>query len=120
MLNLRAALVLGLMLATAAQGVIAQAHVHFRMERAPATGGLVTAAAVAPDDGGAPEQGSSGDPSTCALCQALAFGHAPLGHSFDWTLALARLGPTLHSAGTEPLYVGAVTHIWTSRGPPLI
>lgn len=108
------------MLATAAQGVIAQAHVHFRMERAPATGGLVTAAAVAPDDGGAPEQGSSGDPSTCALCQALAFGHAPLGHSFDWTLALARLGPTLHSAGTEPLYVGAVTHIWTSRGPPLI
>jgi hypothetical protein len=107
------------MLATAAQGVIAQAHVHFRMERA-AGAGLVTAAAVSPDDSGAPEQSSSGDPSTCALCQALASGHAPLGHSFDSALALARLGPTLYPAGTEPLHVGAVTHIWTSRGPPLI
>lgn len=108
------------MLATAAQGIIAQGHVHFRIHRVPAAGGSVTAVAVAPDDGGAPGDGSSRDPSTCALCQALASGHAPLGHSFDWALTRARLAPTPHRAGTEPLYVGAVTHIWTSRGPPLI
>jgi hypothetical protein len=117
--SVRGVLVLALMFAAAAQGVLAQAHVHFRLARAPAAG-LVVAVASSPNDGGAPDQDSRGDPSSCALCQVLASGAAPLGHSFDLALALASLDRHLARAVDEPTNVGAVTHIWTSRGPPRI
>ena len=115
--DVRAALVLWLMFSAAAQGVIAQAHVHFRYEHAPSTAGVVVAAT--PDDRSSPDQDSR-DPSTCALCQVLAYGAAPLAHTFDVALALAGPGFAPSRGGEEPLLVSAVSHSWTSRGPPLL
>jgi hypothetical protein len=115
--NLRASLTLLLMFAAAAQGVLAQAHVHFRFARTAADLGV--AVATAPNDNGSPDQDSPGDPSSCALCQVLASGAAPLGHSFDLALALATLGRDSSRSVSEPTSVSAVSYIWTSRGPPL-
>jgi hypothetical protein len=113
-------LTLWLMLALAAQGVIAQAHVHFRFSRPPSAAGLAAAIATAPNDNGSPDQDSPGGPSNCALCQVLASGAAPLGHSFDLALALASRNRDSVRPVSEPTTVSAVSHIWTSRGPPPI
>jgi hypothetical protein len=110
-----------LMIAAAAQGVLAHAHVHFRYQPAHSAAGVVVVeSATAPSDPGSPDSDSRGDPSTCALCQALAFGAAPLGHSFDVTLALAGPAIARYRAAASPTFVSAVSYIWTSRGPPLI
>ena len=109
-----------LMLAAATQGVIAQAHVHFRFARTSSAPGLVAALATASSKNGSPDQDSPGDPSNCALCQVLAFGAAPLGHSFDLTLALASRNRDSVRSVSEPTTVSAVSHIWTSRGPPRV
>jgi len=111
-------LTLWLMLAVATQGVIAQSHVHFRFARAPSAAGLV--AAVSSNNNGSPDQDSPGDPSNCALCQVLASGAAPLGHSFDFALALASHNRDSVRSISEPTTVSAVSHIWTSRGPPRV
>jgi hypothetical protein len=113
-------LTLWLMLAVATQGVIAQSHVHFRFARAPSAAGLVAAVATASNHNGSPDQDSPGDPSNCALCQVLASGAAPLGHSFDLALALASRNRDSVRPVSEPTTVSAVSHIWTSRGPPRV
>ena len=107
------------MFVAAAQGVLAQSHVHFRFSRPPTAAGVVVAVAIAPNDNGSPDQDSPGEPSSCALCQVLASGAAPLGHSFDLTLALASLGRDFSRSVSEPTSVSAVSYSWTSRGPPL-
>jgi hypothetical protein len=113
-------LTLWLMLAAATQGVIAQSHVHFRFARTPSAAGLVAAVATASNHNGSPDQDSPGDPSNCALCQVLASGAAPLGHSFDLALALASRNRDSVRPVSEPTTVSAVSHIWTSRGPPRV
>jgi hypothetical protein len=116
---LRSALVLWLMLAAAAQGVIAQAHVHFRFERTAAVGPTV-ASATPTDDNSTPGEGARGDLSSCALCQVLASGAAPLGPAPRFSLPFAALRDAVPAHSAWPVVVSAVSHIWTSRGPPLI
>jgi len=109
-----------LMLAAATQGVIAQAHVHFRFAPTSSATGLVAAVATASNKNRSPDQDSPGDPSNCALCQVLACGAAPLGHSFHLALALASRNGDSVRLVSEPTTVSAVSHIWTSRGPPRV
>jgi len=111
-------LTLCLMLAAATQGVIAQAHVHFRFAQTSSAAGLAAAVAAASNSNGSPDQDTPGDPSNCALCQVLASGAAPLSHSFDLALALASRNRDSVRSVSEPTTVSAVSHIWTSRGPP--
>jgi len=118
--SFRAILALWLIVATAAQGVLAQGHVHFRYQHVPSAAGIFLASAAGPNDGGAPDSDSRDGSSTCALCQVLAFGAAPLGHSFDVALALQRVGLARSRGADAPIFVSAVSYIWTSRGPPLI
>ena len=113
-------LTLCLMLAAAAQGVIAQAHVHFRFAQTSSAAGLVAAVATASNSNGSPDEDSRGDSSNCALCQVLASGAAPLSHSFDLALAIASRNRDSVRSVSEPTTVSAVSHIWTSRGPPRV
>jgi len=113
-------LTLCLMLAAAAQGVIAQAHVHFRFAQTSSAAGLAAAVAPTANSNGSPDQNSPGDPSNCALCQALASGAAPLAHSFDLAFTLASRNRDSVRSVSEPTTVSAVSHIWTSRGPPRV
>jgi hypothetical protein len=115
----RGALTLCLMLAAAAQGVIAQGHVHFRFERTAAVGAVVASAPATTDDNRAPGDRVRDDPSTCALCQVLASGAAPFVPTTPFSLPLAALRHAVPAEPEQPAFVGAVTHIWTSRGPPL-
>lgn len=114
----RTALTLLLMLAATAQGVIAQGHVHFRFAHT-ATVGAVVVSAPATTEGGSGD-GARGDPSTCALCQALASGAAPLGPAPRFSLPFAALRSAVPAKPARPALVSAVSHIWTSRGPPSI
>jgi len=118
--RLRNAFTLWLMLAVATQGVIAQLHVHFRFAPTSSAAGLLAGVATASNKNGSPDQDSPGDPSNCALCQVLASGAAPLGHSFDLALALASRNRDSVRPVSEPTTVSAVSHIWTSRGPPRV
>jgi hypothetical protein len=116
---LRDALILLLILAAAAQGVLAQAHVHFRFPPSTSASAALGYASASPADGGAPGERAS-DLSSCALCQALAAGAAPLGSAVSYASPLTAFRYVAPSDSTEPEFVGAVSHIWTSRGPPLI
>jgi len=115
----RGALTLCLMIAAAAQGVIAQGHVHFRFERTAAVGAVVASAPATTDDNRAPGDRVRDDPSTCALCQVLASGAAPFVPTARFSLPLAALRHAVPADPGRPAFVSAVTHIWTSRGPPL-
>jgi len=112
----RGALTLFLMLAAAAQGVLAQWHVHFRFGR---TAAVVASAPASTDDNRAPGDRVRDDPSTCALCQVLASGAAPFVPTTPFSLPFAALRHAVPADPEQPAFVGAVTHIWTSRGPPL-
>ena len=114
---LRTALIAWLMLAAAAQGVIAQGHVHFRFRVSTATSAALGYASATPDDRGAPAERAR-DLSSCALCQALAAGAAPLAPPLHYASPLAVFEYVALADSTEPEFVGAVSHIWTSRGPP--
>jgi hypothetical protein len=118
--TLRNALTLWLMLAAAAQGVIAQGHVHVRVERAPTIGVVIASAAPTTHGDGAPGGPARDDPSTCALCQVLASGAAPLGPLPLFSLPIAALRHAVPSLPAGPVLTSAVTHNWTSRGPPRI
>ncbi len=117
---LRTALVIWLMLAAVAQGVIAQGHVHFRFPHSTAASAALGLASATPDDRGAPGELASGDPSSCALCQALAAGAAPLAPPLRYASPLAAFTYVALADSSEPEFVGAVSHIWTSRGPPSV
>jgi hypothetical protein len=116
---LRTALLAWLMLAAAAQGVIAQGHVHFRFPHSTAASAALGYASATPDDRGAPAE-RTGDLSSCALCQALAAGAAPLAPPLRYASPLAAFEYIAPADSAEPEFVGAVSHIWTSRGPPSI
>jgi hypothetical protein len=118
--RLRAVLALWLMLLTAAQGVVAQGHVHFRFPHPTAASAALGYASATPDDRGAPGERASGDPSSCALCQALAAGAAPQGPPLRYASPLAAFVYVAPADSAEPEFVGAVSHIWTSRGPPSV
>jgi hypothetical protein len=115
----RAALSLSLILALALQGVVAQGHIHSRWEALPAQGGVVVDAGLAPGHGGAPSPWHD-ESTTCALCQVLAAGSAPLVHAVG--IEPPRDAPTWRVADSRILGTGgnAVSFDWTSRGPPLI
>jgi hypothetical protein len=108
------------MIVAAAQGVIAQGHVHFSFSKSTAASAALGYASAIPDDRSAPSDRASGDMSSCALCQALAAGAAPLGQSARYASPLAAFRYVATSDANKPESVGAVSHIWTSRGPPLI
>jgi len=118
--SLSTALALLLMLAAAAQGVIAQGHVHFRFPQSTAAGAALGYASATSDDRSAPGERASGDLSSCALCQALAAGAAPLGPPLRYASPLAAFGYVASTDAAEPEFIGAVSHIWTSRGPPSV
>ena len=117
--RLRAAVVFFVVLAAAAQGVIAQGHVHFRFPHSTAASAALGFASATPDDRGTPGERAS-DPSSCALCQALSAGAAPLALAARYASPLAAFHYVAPADATEPEWVGTVSHIWTSRGPPLI
>ncbi len=116
---LGSALTFWLIFAAAAQGVLAQGHVHFRFEHTAAVGAVV-ASASATDDGGAPGDSARDDLASCALCQALASGAAPLGPPPRFSLPFALLRDSVPAESAGPVFVSAVSHIWTSRGPPRV
>jgi hypothetical protein len=107
------------MLAAMAQGVIAQAHVHFRFERSVAAAAALGYASATPDERGTPDGRAGDDPSTCALCQALAAGAAPLAPGLHYASPLAAFPYAARVESARPEFVAAVSYIWTSRGPPL-
>jgi hypothetical protein len=112
-------LTLWLMLAAAAQGVIAQGHVHQRFLRTTALDGAI-ASALAPDDDGAPGDRAGRETAACALCQVLGAGSAPLVSAPRFDVPFAALCCTIGEESPRPLTVSAVSHSWTSRGPPSI
>jgi hypothetical protein len=116
--RLRAALSLSLILASALQGVIAQGHVHSRWH-APAHRGVVVESLGAPGHDGAPSPWRD-EATTCALCQVLAAGSAPLAHAVG--VLPPRDSPTWRVTDARILGTGgnAVSYDWTPRGPPLI
>ncbi len=119
--GLRTALVVLLMLAAAAQGVIAQGHAHFRFPHSTSASAALGYASATADERGAPGDRASDDSSSCALCQALAAGAAPLGPpGVRYASPLTAFRYVAPADSAEPEFVGAVSHIWTSRGPPLI
>jgi hypothetical protein len=118
--GLRTALIVFLMLAAAAQGVIAQGHVHFRFPHSTSASAALGYASASSDERGAPGDRASGDLSSCALCQALAAGAAALGPGVRYASPLTAFRYVARADSAEPEFVGAVSHIWTSRGPPLI
>jgi hypothetical protein len=117
--RVRASLSLSLILALALQGVIAQGHIHSRWEAPPAQGGVVVDAPHAPGHGGAPGPWRD-ETTTCALCQVLAAGNAPLVQTVG--IAPLRDTPTWRVADPRIFGTGgnAVSYDWTPRGPPLI
>jgi hypothetical protein len=116
---LRTTLVVLLMLAAAAQGVVAQGHVHFRFPHSTSTSAALGYASATPDDGGARGERAS-DLSSCALCQALAAGAAPLASRVCYASPLTAFRYVPPADSNEPDSIGTVSYIWTSRGPPLI
>jgi hypothetical protein len=118
--TLRSAVVLWLLVVAAAQGVIAQGHVHFRFPHSTAASAALGYASATQDDRGTPGDRASGDPSTCALCQALAGGAVPLSPPLRYASPLAAFEYVALADSAEPEFVGAVSHIWTSRGPPSV
>ena len=116
---LRTALVVWLILAAAAQGVIAQGHVHFRFPHSTAASAALGYASATPDDRSAPAERAR-DLSSCALCQALAAGAAPLAPPLRYASPLAAFEYVALADSAGPEFVGAVSHNWTSRGPPSV
>jgi hypothetical protein len=114
----RTVLAFWLIVVSAAQGVIAQGHVHFRFPHSTATSAAFGYASATPDDRGVPADRARGDTSTCTLCQSLAGGAAPLGLALRYVSPLATFGCIVVSNSANPDFVSAVSHIWTSRGPP--
>ena len=118
--RLQTALTVCLMFAAAAQGVIAQAHVHFRFERSATVGVVLVSAPGTTHGDGAPGDQAGGDSSACALCQVLASGAAPLGPAPRFSMPFSALRHVLPAQPARPVTVGAVSHNWTSRGPPSV
>jgi len=115
--RLRARLPLYLIVVLALQGIVAQAHVHFHLN---ATSAYAGARLDAPPSDGAntPTQGSRGDTASCALCQSLTAGAAPLHHEAPSALQLAVAHWPPSQRRASPARLTAVSFSWTSRGPP--
>lgn len=115
--DLRTALSLFLVLALALQGVLAHAHVHSYFQQGLASTAPQLAAPDVPKDGDPTQKAPRGDPSSCALCQSLTAGAAPLAHEVRlFLLPAARSQPPV--ASVSPASVATVSFHWTSRGPP--
>jgi hypothetical protein len=114
----RTLLAFWLIIVSAAQGVIAQGHVHFSFPQSTAASAAFGYSSATPDDRDVPADRASRDLSTCTLCQSLAGGAAPLGLALRYVSLLATFGCIVVSDSANPDFVSAVSHIWTSRGPP--
>jgi hypothetical protein len=111
----RDVLALCLLAAFAAQGVVVQAHAHFRASSAD-TGVVTVGDNPANPDGG--NGGPRNDSASCSLCQSLGAGFAPLAHTFSLGLRAPDAGTEAKLVGAPISEVGAVSYFWTSRGPP--
>jgi hypothetical protein len=122
--QLRTVLALCLLFTSTLQSFVAQAHIHVPPHTATGGSALSYDGAAQPSslpgDSDEPSKRTRGDNnSTCPLCQALAFGGAPLAHSAHAVIAPVLLRSIVAIDRVPITSISAVSYSWTGRGPPL-